>query len=69
MMTLVMRAKKPKMEKKTINKEQIQMKQFITTTHKDIADKFLSSGFCLVSHIDNVYTFLNQPKTSFRQPN
>ncbi len=41
------------------------MKQFITTTHKDTADKFLSSGFCLVSHIDNVYTFLNQPPKNF----
>ena len=42
------------------------MKQnFIKTTDKETADKFILCGFQLVSHVDNMYTFLNQVPKSF----
>ena len=37
------------------------MKKFIKTTDKETADKLLACGFQLVSHVGNIYTFLNQP--------
>ena len=36
------------------------MKKFIKTTDKNTADKLLVCGFKLVSHIGNIYTFLNE---------
>lgn len=36
------------------------MKKFIKTTDKTTADKLLVCGFRLVSHIGNIYTFLNE---------
>lgn len=36
------------------------MKKFIKTTDKITADKLLVCGFRLVSHIGNIYTFLNE---------
>jgi hypothetical protein len=42
------------------------MKQnFIKTTDKETADKLMVCGFQLVSHMGNVYTFLNQPPKNF----
>lgn len=42
------------------------MKQnFIKTTDKETADKLMLSGFQLVSHVGNMYTFLNQPPKNF----
>ena len=42
------------------------MKQnFIKTADQDTAEKLLMSGFQLVSHDGNMYTFLNQPPTNF----
>lgn len=41
------------------------MKQFIKTTDKSTADKFITAGFRLISHVGNVYTFLNQPPKNF----
>ena len=40
------------------------MKNFITTTDKETADKLILAGFQLVSHNDNAYTFLNQLPTN-----
>ena len=38
------------------------MKQnFIKTTDQETADKLMLQGFQLVSHVGNMYTFLNQP--------
>jgi hypothetical protein len=42
-----------------------QNKKFITTTDKETADKLIFVGFQLVSHNDNVYTFLNQLPKNF----
>ena len=36
------------------------MKKFIKTTDKETAQKFVMLGFKLISHIGNVYTFLNE---------
>ena len=36
------------------------MKQFIKTTDKETADKLITEGFKLVSHIGSIYTFLNE---------
>lgn len=42
------------------------MKQnFIKTTDKETADKLMICGFQLVSHVGNMYTFLNQPPKNF----
>ena len=42
------------------------MKQnFIKTTDKSIAEKMISEGFKLVSHVGQVYTFLNDMPESF----
>ena len=41
------------------------MKQFIKTTDKETADKLIAEGFKLISQINNVYTFLNQPPNNF----
>lgn len=38
------------------------MKQnFIKTTDKETADKLMLLGFQLISHVGDMYTFLNQP--------
>jgi len=36
------------------------MKKFIKTTDAETATKLIDGGFKLVSHIGNVYTFLNE---------
>ena len=41
------------------------MKQFIKTTDKETADKLIAEGFKLISQVNNVYTFLNQPPSNF----
>lgn len=42
------------------------MKQnFIKTTDKETADKLMFCGFQLVSHVGDMYTFLNQPPKNF----
>ena len=38
---------------------------FIVTRDKKITERMLSSGFQIVSHIGDVYTFLNQPPKNF----
>lgn len=40
-------------------------KNFIKTTDKATADKLLSSGFQLVSHSGNIYTFINKAPKNF----
>lgn len=43
------------------------MKQnFIKTTDESTAEKLISEGLQLVSHIGQVYTFLNEPAKTFR---
>lgn len=42
------------------------MKQnFIKTMDEETANKLIMCGLQLVSHIDNVYTFLNNPPKNF----
>lgn len=41
------------------------MKKFIKTTDEKIANQFIADGFKLVSHVGNIYTFLNQPPKNF----
>ena len=41
------------------------MKNFITTTDKETADKLISAGFQLASTSGNAYTFLNQLPKNF----
>lgn len=41
------------------------MKNFITTTDKETADKLMSAGFQLISQSGVAYTFLNQAPTNF----
>ena len=36
------------------------MKNFIKTTDAETANKLIALGFNVVSHIGNVYTFLNE---------
>ena len=36
------------------------MKKFIKTTDAETANKLIAFNFTLVSHIGNVYTFLNE---------
>ena len=38
---------------------------FIITRDKNTAENMILSGFQVVSHIGNVYTFLNQPPKNF----
>ena len=42
---------------------------FIKTTDTETANKLISCGFQLVSHIGNIYTFLNQPPKNFNFDN
>ena len=42
---------------------------FIKTTDTDTANKLISCGFQLISHIGNVYTFLNQSPKNFNFDN
>ena len=42
------------------------MKNFITTTDKQTADKLIAEGFKLVSQIGNSYTFLNEATKSIK---
>ena len=41
------------------------MKKFIKTTDKTTADKLIVYGFKLVSHVGNIYTFLNDVNLNF----
>ena len=42
------------------------MKQnFIKTTDKETADKLILCGFQLISHVGDMYTFLNQTHKNF----
>ena len=41
------------------------MKKFIKTTDTETAAKLIDGGFKLVSHIGNVYTFLNEIQKNF----
>lgn len=41
------------------------MKKFIKTTDEKTANQFIADGFKLVSHVGNIYTFLNQPPKNF----
>lgn len=43
----------------------IMKKNFIKTTDEETANKLISYGFQLVSHVGNVYTFLNSVPTNF----
>ena len=36
------------------------MKKFIKTTDEETANKLIAYGFQLISHIGNIYTFLNE---------
>lgn len=36
------------------------MKNFIKTTDTETANKLITLGFKMISHIGNVYTFLNE---------
>lgn len=40
-------------------------KKFIMTNDRETVDKLICAGFQLVSHNDNVYTFLNQLPINF----
>lgn len=40
------------------------MKKFIKTTDVETANKLTAYGFKLVSHIGNIYTFLNEVSTN-----
>lgn len=42
---------------------------FIKTTDTETANQLISCGFQLVSHIGNIYTFLNQPPKNFNFDN
>ena len=41
------------------------MKNFIKTTDEKTANQLIIEGFRLVSHVGNIYTFLNQPPKDF----
>jgi hypothetical protein len=41
------------------------MKKFIKTTDTETANKLTAYGFKLVSHIGNIYTFLNDAPKNF----
>ena len=40
-------------------------KKFIKTTDTETANKLIACGFQLISHIGNIYTFLNEAPTNF----
>ena len=40
-------------------------KNFIKTTDEETANKLVTCGFQLISHVGNVYTFLNSTPTNF----
>ena len=40
-------------------------KKFIKTTDAETANKLISFGFTLVSHIGNIYTFINETPKNF----
>jgi hypothetical protein len=39
--------------------------KFIVVQDEAVANKLITSGFKMVSHINNVYTFINQTPTHF----
>ena len=41
------------------------MKKFIKTTDNETANKLIAYGFQLVSHVGNIYTFINQAPEHF----
>ena len=41
------------------------MKKFIKTTDSETANKLIAYGFKLVSHVGNIYTFINQVPEHF----
>lgn len=41
------------------------MKKFIKTTDTETANKLIALNFKLISHIGNIYTFLNEAPTNF----
>lgn len=41
-------------------------KKFIKTTDKPTADTLLANGFKLISHVGNIYTFLNNPAQTLK---
>ena len=41
------------------------MKKFIKTTDSETANKMIAYGFQLVSHVGNIYTFINQVPEHF----
>ncbi len=41
-------------------------KKFIKTTDMETANKLIAYNFKLVSHIGNIYTFLNDAPTGFK---
>jgi hypothetical protein len=41
-------------------------KKFIKTTDTETANKLIAYGFKLVSHVGNIYTFLNEVPTEFK---
>lgn len=45
------------------------MENFIVTTDKYMAEKFISAGLRMISHKGDVYTFLNQPPENFNFEN
>lgn len=40
-------------------------KKFIKTTDEKTANQLLVAGFKLVSHVGNIYTFINQTPSNF----
>ena len=40
-------------------------KKFIKTTDAETANKLIACGFTLVSHIGNIYTFINEIPKNF----
>lgn len=41
------------------------MKKFIKTTDNETANKLIAFGFKLITHIGDIYTFLNEVPTTF----
>ena len=41
------------------------MKKFIKTTDTETANKLTAYGFQLITHIGDIYTFLNEKPTNF----
>lgn len=41
------------------------MKKFIKTTDNETANKLTAYGFKLITHIGDIYTFLNEAPTTF----